>query len=286
LRARLVSIAALVVIGCTMLGGLLVPYIYPMTDEEIMVARRAVEGIVSPQADRAFLVRASPPSPAHPLGTSHVGLDIFALVLWGIRPIAVIAAGSTVAVIVVGTFLGVVAGYAGGRVDAAVLGLCGVTQPFANLVTYIFLLMLLSPKLITIIIILSMTNWVPVARVVRGEVLKLKHIEFVEAAVSLGGEEVYVAARHIVPNLTVIPAMAADAFSQALLLTSSLSFIGVNYYTSISPIDLGQLVASGYRFLRLYWWESILPGVALMLIVLAFNFVGLGLEEKRSGAWV
>lgn len=274
-------IISFAIVGIAILGGILAPVFYPLSDEEIRIERYTVVAIHSPGADSAFMVEATPPSPQHPLGTNHVGMDILALILWGVRPTLIIASTAMLIIIIIGTILGTISGYMGGKVDTVITGFCNIIQPFNNLAMYMFLLMMLSHRLVTIIVILSMTNWVPVARVVRGEVLKLREIEFVNAAISVGGEEVYIAVRHIVPNLIPVTlSLATDTFSETMLLTSSLSFLGVNYFTNLSPIDLGQLVAAGYRFLTLYWWESILPGIALILIILASNVIGMELENK------
>lgn len=268
-------LAVFIVVIC-MLGGILAPAIYPMNYEQIKIVRYTAF-----KNDRSFLVKATPPSPEHPFGTNHVGQDLLALVLWGIRPTLVIACLSTLVIVVTGAILGAVSGYVGGRVDSIVMGFSDIIQPFNNLAMYMFLLYMLPLKLITVVLVLVMTNWVPVARVVRGRVMELREAEFVNAAVSIGGEEIYIAVRHIAPNIVPLTlSMAADVFGETLLITSSLSFLGVNYFTTLSPLDLGQLVAVGYRYLSIYWWESILPGVVLTLVILSSNILGMQLERS------
>lgn len=284
MKDRWLLAIALVIMGVMILGGLLAPIIYPLSRDEVRAARfsvLAMQGNYSARSvEGSYIVTAKPPSLKHPMGTNHVGLDLFALTLWGIRPTLIIAGFAMAIIIIVGTLLGLVAGYFGGKVDSMVMGFCSIVQPFSNLAMFMFLLLVLSPGVLTFITVLSITSWVPVARVVRGEVLKLKEIEFVRAAVSIGGEEIYIAVRHIVPNLvSTVLALSTNVFGEIVLLSSSLSFLGVNYFSGLSPVDLGQLVAIGHRFLTLYWWESILPGVALMLVIASSNLLGLGLER-------
>lgn len=286
MKNRWLLVVSLMVLGVMVLGGLLAPVIYPLSYDEIRAARSTVLAAGNAAArtvEAGYTVAAAPPSLKHPMGTNHVGLDLLSLTLWGLRPTLIIAVLSMTVIIIVGTLMGLVAGYFGGRADSFVMGLCSIVQPFSNLAMLMFLLMVLSPGIVTFVLVLSITNWVSVARVVRGEVLKLKEYEFVLSAVSAGGEDIYIAVRHIVPNLfSTVLALSADVFSEVLLISSSLSFLGVNFFSDLSPVDLGQLVAAGYRFLTLYWWESILPGLTLMLVVISSNLLGIGLENVHK----
>ncbi|MDI6705945.1 MAG: ABC transporter permease [Bacillota bacterium] len=286
MKNRWLFIVSLLVLGLMVLGGLLAPVIYPLSYDEIRAARStvlAVGNIAARNVESGYTVTAAPPSLKHPMGTNHVGLDLLALTLWGLRPTLIIATLAMIVIIIVGTLMGLVAGYFGGRADSLVMGFCSIVQPFSNLAMLMFLLMVLSPGIVTFVLVLSITNWVPVARVVRGEVLKLKEFEFVSSAISIGGEDIYIAVRHIVPNLfSTVLALSTDVFSEVLLISSSLSFLGVNFFSDLSPVDLGQLVAAGYRFLTLYWWESILPGIALILVIISSNLLGISLERIQK----
>lgn len=222
--------------------------------------------------------RLSPPSLKHLMGTDELGRDIFTRLLYGSRISMLVGIVPTVISMVVGAALGIVAGYLGGKVDAVIMRIADVMLAFPSMLLAMVIMYTLGDGLINIFLALALVNWASVARIVRAETLKLKESEYVEAARSIGVSSFTIMRRHILPNC--IPSMIVLFtlnIPSAILSESSLSFLGLGIQQPMA--SWGLMVNIGRQFLSTNPWLSLAPSLAIMLVVLAFNFLGDGLRD-------
>lgn len=239
------------------------------------------------QADGIDLILA-PPSALHPLGTDHLSRDLLTRLLYGARislSIGFLAVGISVTI---GTLLGAVAGYLGGWVDMLVMRLVDLFMAFPRLVLLIAIVALFDTSIFLIIVALALTQWPFMARVVRGEILALKEREFAEAARALGFSRTRIIFRHLLPNaLGPLIVAATLGIGHTIILEAGLSFLGLGVQAP-TP-SWGTMVADGRNYLHGAWWITTFPGLAIVLVVLAFNLVGDGLRDAldpRQGSEV
>ena len=234
-------------------------------------------------------------SMAHLLGTDHVGRDILSRIIYGARISLYVGGGAVVigvtgwfivglaAVLVagaVGTLLGIVSGYLGGWVDQVIMRLTDTWLALPALTFAIFLAAIVGPSELNIIIILGLVYWTRYARVIRGEVLSLKEREFVNLAVVAGCSRRVIMWRHILPNVINSAVVLASLMLGVVIVTeAALSFLGVG----VPPPKpaWGLMLADGKKGLMAgYWWVTLFPGLAIMLVVLAANLLGDWLRVK------
>lgn len=219
-----------------------------------------------------------PPSGEHLTGTDEMGRDLFTRILYGGRISLLAAAMVIVMAGVVGTVLGSIAGYSGGLVDELIMRTSDLFLAFPGLVLAIAIAAALGPSLENALVAISLVWWPWYARLLRGQVLSMKHSQYVEAALALGASDGRVLFRHILPNcvgpLTVQVSLDAGA---AILSTASLSFIGVGAQPP-TP-EWGALIAVGREYMLSQWWYPTFPGFAILLTVLGLNLMGDGLRN-------
>ena len=218
------------------------------------------------------------PGALHKLGTDALGRDILSRLLWGTRISMTVAIVTSVIALIFGTAYGAVSGYVGGRADTAMMRVVDVMYGFPDLLLIILLTVVLGRGMVAIVIALSVVSWVSVARLIRGEVLRLKELEFVQAARALGAGHVAVIIRHILPN-TLGPLLVTLTFRipSVILAESTLSFIGLG----VEPPrpSWGNLANDGWVLIRFSPHVIIFPTLAITLTMLAFNFLGDGLRD-------
>lgn len=184
----------------------------------------------------------------------------------------------TVISMLAGAALGIIAGYAGGKTDAVIMRLADVMLAFPSMFLAMVIMYTLGDGMINIFLALALVNWASVARIVRAETLKLKETEFVEAARSIGVGKVTIMLRHILPNcIPSLIVLFTLNIPSAILSESSLSFLGIGI--KAPQASWGLMVNTGRQFLYSQPWLSLAPSMAIMLIVLAFNFLGDGLRD-------
>ena len=219
------------------------------------------------------------PTAAHPLGTDALGRDVLSRVLWGGRVSLAVGVGVEVLVVVLGCSVGLLAGYFGGAVDAALMRVTDIVMAFPSLVLAIGLIAVFErPGLDKVFLVLVALGWTTIARVVRGEVLSLKAREFVQAARALGGGHRTIMLRHLLPN-AVAPLLVAATIGVGgnMVAEAGLSFLGLG---AQSPtISWGAMLADGQTFLATAPWVAVFPGAALLLAVLGVNLLGDGLRD-------
>ncbi len=218
-----------------------------------------------------------PPSGAHWMGTDNLGRDVFDAVVHGARTSMVVVTGVSVIASVIGLAVGVVAGYRGGWVDDLLMRLTELFQSVPRFFLVLLIVALFGAGLDNLIYVLAFTSWPTLARVARSEVLSVRDRDYVEAARSIGAKDGRILLRHVLPN--VLPtAMVVIALtgSRIILLEASLSFLGLGDPTVMS---WGYLVSNAQRFLRVAWWMSVFPGLAIGIAVLGINLMSDALND-------
>ena len=222
--------------------------------------------------------RLAPPSAEHLLGTDEGGRDVFTRLLYGARVSLLIGIVPTLLSMAIGAALGILAGFAGGKTDTVIMRIADVMLAFPSILLAMVLMYMLGDGLINVFLTLAIVNWASVARVVRAETLRLKELEYVEAARVIGVKRNKILLRHILPNCipTLIVLFTLNVPS-SILTESSLSFLGLGVQPPAA--SWGLMVNQGRQYLYTAPWLSFAPCVAIMLTVLAFNFLGDGLRD-------
>lgn len=228
--------------------------------------------------DQISAVRLTGPSLDHPFGNDEFGRDILSRLLYGARisfQVGVIAVGISA---VAGVLLGIVAGYFGGWIDNILSLLMDVLFAFPTILLAIALMAMLGNSLGNVMIAIGVVNTPTFMRVVRGSVLSVRRMTYVESAVSVGASTGTIMRRHVFPNITApLIVHASLNFAAAVLAEASLAYLGLGN-TPPSP-SWGSMVSSSYGFLQLAPWAAIVPGVAIGITVLGFNLLGDGLRD-------
>ncbi len=210
---------------------------------------------------------------AHLLGTDHLGRDILSRLIFGARISLVIGISAVALAGTLGTLLGLVAGYRGGRTDDICMRLTDTMLAMPFILLALAVIAVLGSSLRNIIFVLGITSWVSYARVVRAEVLTLRTREFVSAAQALGGRGARIIFRHLLPNvLTPVIVIATLEVARMIILESALSFLGLGVQPPTPT--WGGMLADGRAYLSTAWWLATFPGLCIMLSVLGINLLG------------
>lgn len=213
-----------------------------------------------------------PPSTAHLMGTDNFGRDIFRAVAHGLRTSMTIVVVVGVMTLVIGLTVGLVSGYRGGWVDDVLLRATEVFQSIPQFFLTLLVVAFFGAGLDNLILLLGATSWMLPARVIRAATLSVREREYIEAARSSGASALWLVLRHALPN--VFPAALVTVVlvgSRVLLVEAALSFIGLG---DPNEVSLGSLIAGAQPFLRVAWWLSVFPGLAIVVAVLGLNLTG------------
>lgn len=246
----------------------------------LMILAASLAPFLTPyeENDMDLLHRLSPPSAEHLLGTDEGGRDVLTRLLYGARVSLLIGVVPALLSLVLGSALGVLAGFRGGLTDAIIMRLADVTLAFPSMLLAMVIMYSLGGGIVDVFLTLTLVNWANVARVVRAQTLQLKSSEYVEAAQVIGVSRGTVMRRHILPNcLSTMLVLFTLNVPASILTESSLSFLGLG----VQPPNAswGLMINVGRQYLYTAPWLCFAPGAAIMLIVLAFNFLGNGLLD-------
>jgi len=255
------NIAAIVVIVAFALGAALAPLLAP----------------ADPLA-QSLGSRLEPSSGAHWLGNDQLGRDILSRLLYGARISLVIGLVVVVSAGAFGTLVGIVAGYAGGLVDEALMRFTEVFLAFPPLILAMAIAGALGPSLTNAIVAIAAVTWAVYARLARGQLLSLRRREFVEAARAIGASRGRILVRHLLPNaLAPLLVQASFDMGSAIIAAAGLSFIG--FGAQPPTPEWGVMISEGRNFISTEPWLSLFPGLAILLAVGAFNLLGDGLRD-------
>lgn len=220
-----------------------------------------------------------PGSPGHPLGTTNTGYDVLGRLMLGGRSSLIIGVGAALLASVFGAIWGAIAGYVGGPVDAVMMRIVDAFLSIPLLFFLLFMSRVVTPSVTTLTLGIALFAWLGPARLVRGETLTLRTREYVQAVRTMGGGNTRVVTRHILPNTVgTIMVNATFQVADAVLALAALSYLGLG----IPPphAEWGGMLADGIQFVYDgYWWMIALPGGAIVLLVIAFNFIGDALRD-------
>ncbi|MEK1945702.1 MAG: ABC transporter permease [Ensifer adhaerens] len=255
------AVIGLILVGALVFVAIFIPLISPHDPYRVAL-------------DEQFL----PPSTTYWLGTDNFGRDLLTRILYGARISLVVGIVPSFISLVIGAVMGIISGYFGGKTDVLIMRLADTMLAFPSLLLAMVVMYTLGANLFNIFIALSLVGWAGVAMVVRSQTLALKEKEYIEAARANGTSKVTIMVRHLFPN--VIPTLIvlfSLSIPEAIMWESSLSFLGVG----VQPPEAswGLLVAKGKEYLFSAPLVAIIPGVAILVAVLAFNFVGDGLRD-------
>ncbi len=261
LRANRLAMTGLAIVTALLAIAVLAPWVAPYDPNAIDV--------------EAILL---PPGAAHYFGTDELGRDVFSRMVYGSRvslQVGLVSAGLST---LIGVLLGALAGYYGRWVEAVIMRFVDMMLCFPTFFLILAVIALLEPSIINIMIVIGLTSWMGVARLVRAELLSLKEREYVLAARSLGASDARIIFRHLLPNAMAPVLVAATlGVAGAILTESGLSFLGLG----VQPPDAswGNILNQGKANIEIAWWLSLYPGLAILVTVLGYNLLGEGIRD-------
>ncbi|MBI4209213.1 MAG: ABC transporter permease [Deltaproteobacteria bacterium] len=243
------------------LAALLAPWIAPYDPTEIDI-------------DQIMM----PPTLQHPLGTDMLGRDVLSRMIYGSRvslQVSFIAVGIA---LMIGVIFGSLAGYYGGKTDTVVMRFVDLMLCFPSFFLILSVIAFLEPSLLNIMIVIGLTSWMGMARLVRAEFLSLKEREFVLAAKAQGIPDRRIIVRHLLPN-AIAPAVVSAilGIGAAILTESALSFLGLGVQPPIP--SWGNILTAGKDNIEIAWWLSLFPGLAILITILGYNLLGEGARD-------
>jgi len=256
-RARLPWIPIIIML-VVVICALFAPFLAPHDPTDIDMPNRKL----APGEDWTF-----------PLGTDRLGRDMLSRLIYGARTSAFISLVALGAGAVIGTALGLISGYAGRWVDTVIMRATDAAMGFPTILAAMIIVTILGAGIENIILAIALTVWARFSRMIRGEVLRVKHLDFVLAARITGVPPVVIIWRHIFPNVVnTLLIILTLLVGQTILLEASLSFLGLGLAPGASA--WGLMVAEGRDFLVSMWWLALMPGLVITMVVMAFNFFG------------
>lgn len=243
------------------LAGVLAPLIAPYDPVKLDLTQRLL-----------------PPSSNHLFGTDHLGRDVFSRTLYGARISLMVGLVVVSIGLAIGTTLGMLAGYVGNTPDQVIMRVADMFLAFPSLVLAMALVAALGPDLLNVMLAISITSWPGYSRLVRGMVLSIKEVDYVDAARAIGVRQGRILVRHILPN-AIAPVFVAATLNMgvAIIVASGLSFIGFGVQPP-TP-EWGAMVSDGRTYMNTHFWIATFPGLAILVAVTGFNLFGDGLRD-------
>ncbi|HTG80639.1 MAG TPA: oligopeptide ABC transporter permease [Geobacteraceae bacterium] len=260
-RGNRFAVAGGITVLCLFLVSFLAPYITPYDPDALDLYHVLM-----------------PPSADHWFGTDELGRDVFTRIVFGARislKVGFVAVGIAV---LVGTVIGLVSAYYGGMIDAIFMRFVDIMLCFPTFFLILAVIAILEPSIWYIMIIIGLTGWMGVARLVRAEVLSIRERDYVMAAKSIGASDMRIIFRHVLPNaLSPVLVSATLGVAGAILTESALSFLGIGVQPP-TP-SWGNILTAGKDYIEFAWWLSLFPGLAILVTVLSYNLLGEGIRD-------
>lgn len=220
-----------------------------------------------------------PPSVHHPFGTDQLGRDVFSRMIYGAGISLKVGFVATGIAIVIGTILGALAGYYGRWVDAVIMRFVDIMLCFPTFFLILAVIAFLEPSIWNIMIVIGLTGWMGVTRLVRADFISLKERDFVQAARVIGAGDLRIIFLHILPNaMASVIVTATLGIAGAILTESALSFLGIGVQPP-TP-SWGNILTAGKDNIDIAWWLSLYPGLAILITVLGYNLLGEGIRDE------
>ena len=231
-----------------------------------------------PYAYQNLDLGASPPSSVHLLGPDVIGRDLLSRILYGARISLLVGFIATTVALIIGVSWGIIAGYAGGKVDSVMMRIVDILYGLPFIIFIILLMVIFGRNLWLLFLAIGAVEWLTMARIVRAQVLSLKNQEFVLAAQAMGVSNFAMFKRHLLPNiLGPVAVYATLTIPQVMLLEGFLSFLGLGIQPPMS--SWGTLIKDGVESMEEYSWLLIYPGITFTITLFALNFFGDGLRD-------
>jgi peptide/nickel transport system permease protein len=264
LRGDKLALAAVIIIIVFFVAALLAPWIAPYP----------LQGAGKPSPSTLTL----PPSAQHLMGTDDLGRDVFSRLLFGAKPTLIVPFIVVILAVLIGAPLGALAGFRGGWIDRVIMRTTDLFLAFPSLLLAMAITAAIGPGLYHAAIALVVSWWPWYTRLVRGEATRLRQRNFVDAARAMGVPSRTIVRRHILPNtITPIVVQATVDLGIVILAMGGLAFLGLG--TQPPAADWGLMISEGRSSVLIYWWMSTFPGLAMFVVVMAFNLLGDALRD-------
>ncbi|MSP86225.1 MAG: ABC transporter permease [Methylotenera sp.] len=258
------ALIGFIIIASILLLALIAPFITPYDPDAINV--------------KAILLA---PSGNHLMGTDGLGRDVYTRMLYGARISLMVGFVAVGIATVIGIILGAIAGFYRGWVDTFIMRVVDVMLSIPTFFLILAVIAFLTPSIWNIMIVIGLTSWMGVTRLVRAEFLSLRNREFVLAAQALGAKDVRLIFTHLLPNsLTPIIVSSILGIASAVLVESGLSFLGLG--VQAPQASWGNILTDGKEYIQFAWWLSLFPGLAILFTVLGYNLLGDGLRDAYN----
>jgi len=250
----------------------------------VIILSLAVTAIIAPLIapfdpnQQDILHRLEPPSARHFLGTDDLGRDLLSRIIYGTRVSLLVGFVAVGIAIMIGALLGLFSGYFGGRLDALIMRLVDIMLCFPTFFLILMVIAFLEPNIWNVMVVIGLTGWPGLTRLVRGECLSVREREFIQAAKALGLSNLRIMLVHLLPNVMAPILVAATlGIGGAILTESALSFLGLGVQPPTA--SWGNILTAGKDYITMAWWLSLYPGLAILITVLAYNLLGEGLRD-------
>ncbi|CAI9389085.1 MULTISPECIES: ABC transporter permease [unclassified Bacillus (in: firmicutes)] len=269
LKNNLGGMIGLLLVLISVMCAFFAPLIAPMDPGEAsLTARLAPPSWIDESGESSFF-----------LGADQLGRDLFSRIIYGAKISLTVGFFGVLIALVIGTVLGLVSGYFGKWLDDIIMRVADVQLAFPFILFAIVIMSVLGTGIWNIVLILGLTYWVGFARLIRGQVITLKELEYVQAAKAVGGTNFSIIRRHIFPNIiSSILVLGTLYIAEFILLEASLTFLGLGVDPTIP--SWGGMLADSRNYIASAWWTSTFPGIAIMLTVFGFNLLGDWLRDK------